>query len=320
MPTLHMVTETVDENSRFLIRQSTDMLNILGSMRSSLGGVDYAWQGQASYDFIYDLERILNQIEKQIYDLDDLSKRMNREVNQWLETDSAKFRFSDYYQLGYDLRDLPDDVKKVSGALFIINAFHKISPLRPNSVSIHGTIAKLKSVGFGPSQRIMKPETILKQLKGTISPVKGGVIAGLTDGLLTGIDSYFTGEYAGTSRALPAAITDGVVKGVVTGLVTALIIGAAGLFTAGIAAPIVAATAVIGITVIGGLVIDKFILDPMFRAWQKSDSHAQAVEGATRIGNNINNYLDYRVHKDINQVRSAFDNVFRSLNNAMVPS
>jgi hypothetical protein len=145
----------------------------------------------------------------------------------------------------------------------------------------------------------MSASSIQKQLLGSSGALTGGLLAGVTDGISTGVDTFFSGEYAGTSRAIPGAVVDGAVKGVVTGLVTAGLIALTG-------AAAVPAAATIAVCVVGGSLLNTFVVDPLFKVWQASHLHAQVVEGATRLSNDVANFFQYKVQSEMDFVRNSF--------------
>lgn len=316
MTILRMDTDAVEDTGRQILSRSTDLMKEVENLRYSSRILADSWESDSARYLCESFSDLIGRLERQVDLLDDLYQRVIREEQEWLQADNQGTKFSAYYQLEYDWKDLPGDVLKVGGALYIISKLHGI-PARPYSIPIHGPAWLLEKVGFGAHQRIMRPETITKQFMKSSAPVIGGGIAGVTDGVYTGVDSYRYGEYSGTSRAVPAAIVDGVVKGAMTGLVTAGLIFAASALTVG-AAPVVAGAAVIGTCVVGGFVLDKFLVDPVFKAFQGSQVHHEVVEGATQIGNQVQNFVSYGAQKGVIQVRSAFDRFIKALQPAAV--
>ncbi len=314
MAILHLDSDQVDENGIYLLRASTDILNQVGSLKNSIGRLRDAWSGDVANDTIWGLEGVAGQLESLSNQLDNLSRRIIQESQQWLAVDGSKQGFFSAWasNLGYDITDLPKDLAAIGGAGYIIATLHGIAA-RASSIPIHGPGWLLEAVGFGPHQRIMSPGAIQKQLLGSSAAFKGGLIAGLYDGAKTGIDTYFHGQYAGTSRALPAAVIDWAVKGLATGLVSAGLIALTGAIIGTAASPIIAGAAVIGVCVVGGLIIDKAIVDPLFKIWQKSHLHAELVEDVTRVTNNVSNYVRYKVQSGADKVRNAFSQFYKTL-------
>lgn len=307
MNIIQMDTEQVEELTRKLMRSATEIFDKGDSLRNSAQRLQNNWSGGRSDRITGQIRNISNQMNSLANQMDDLANLTHREIQQWLEVDGSKQSFFSKYwgNVKYNYSNLVGDVTKIGAVGYIISKFHDI-PTRPNSVSIHGPDWLVKSIGLNPNARVMKPETIQKQLLGSSAIWKGGLLAGVIDGGRTGWDTFLNGEYAGTSRAVPAAFVDSVVKGVATGVVTAGLIALTGVIIGTAAAPVAAAAATIGICVIGGAVINTFVVDPLFKVWQDSYAHDQAVEGAARIGNTVSNFVQHTVQTEIDRVRNAF--------------
>jgi len=312
MTTMHMDTDQVDELTRALIRSATDLKDQVDSLQYAIRRLQNSWLGDHADNTVNKISNISSELGSLADRMDHLAYLTIQESQQWMEADgSNQSIFSIWKQnLDYGFYDLGEDLTKLGGIAYIISTLHGIAE-RPNSVPIHGPDWLLKSVGFGPNQRIMSASSIQKQLLGSSAALKGGAIAGITDGIKTGIDTFRNGEYAGTSRALPAAVVDGAVKGVVTGLVTAGLIALTGAIIGTAAAPVAVAAATIGVCVVGG--INTFVVDPLFKAWQASHLHDQVVEGATRISNTVSNHLEYNVQSGIDRVRNSFSQFISSM-------
>ena len=307
MTTMHMDTDRVDELGRTMIRSATDLKDQVDSLQYAIRRLQNSWLGDHADTTVNKISNISSELGSLADRMDHLAYLTIQESQQWMEADgSNQSIFSAWKQnLNYSFGDLREDLTKFGGAAYIISTLHGVAA-RPNSVAIHGPDWLLKSVGFGPNQRIMSASSIQKQLLGSSAALKGGAIAGIMDGINTGIDTFRNGEYAGTSRALPAAVVDGAVKGVVTGLVTAGLIALTGAIIGTAAAPVAVAAATIGVCVVGGSVINTFVVDPLFKAWQASHLHTQVVEEATRISNDVSNYFQYNVQAGIDRVRNSF--------------
>lgn len=307
MTIIHMDTDQVDELGRTLMRSATDILDLEESLKYAALRLQSAWLGDRADQTKRQLNSVSSQLSSLANRMDDLAKLTIHESQQWLEVDGSKQSLGSawWQNVTYNFSDLKGDLTKFGGAAYIISTLHGVAT-RPNSVAIHGPEWLLKSVGFGPHQRIMSVSSIQKQLLGSSGALAGGLFAGVTDGINTGIDNFTSGEYAGTSRAFPAAVVDGAVKGVVTGLLTAGLIALTGAIIGTAAAPVAVAAATIGVCVVGGSLLNTFVVDPLFKVWQASHLHAQVVEGATRLSNDVANFFQYKVQSEMDFVRNSF--------------
>lgn len=319
MTIMHMDTDQVDELGRSMMCTATDIMDQVDTLQYAIRRIQNAWLGDRADSFVNKISDISSELGSLADRMDHLAYLTIQESQQWLEADGSNQNFLASYKksLEYDLFDLPEDLLKLGGVGYVIGTLHSI-PSRPNSIPIHGPDWLLKLIGFNPKQRIMTPKDIQKQLQGSKATLKGSVIAGVKEGIMTGYDTFNNGEYAGTSHALPDAFIDGVLKGVVTtgvayglGAITTVVIGTA-------ASPIIAGAAVIGISVIGSMAIDKLGVDPLFKIWQQSDLHDKAITGATRIANNVSNYVKYQVQSSVDYVRNSFSQFFNALNPAAI--
>ncbi len=319
MTSIHMDTDQVDKLGQCIMRSATDILDQVDTLQYAIRRLQNAWLGDRADNTVNKISNISNQLGSLADQMDNLARLTIHESQQWLDADgSNQSIFSTWKQnLEYSFGDLTQDLSKFGGVAYIISMLHGVAS-RPNSVAIHGPDWLLKSVGFGPKQRIMSSASIQEQLLGSSAAVSGDVVAGITDGIKTGVDTYFNGEYAGTSRALPAAVVDGAFKGVITGIVTGGLIALTGAIIGTAAAPVAVAAATIGVCVIGGSLINRFVADPLFKAWQASQLHDQVVEGATRVSNKVTNYFQYTIQSNIDQVRNSFSQFISSMAPAAV--
>jgi len=307
MTIIHMETEQVEDLARKLMRSATDFYDKGDAFRHSAQRLQSNWSGGRSDRITGQMRNVSNQIHSLADQMDDLADLTRREYQQWLEVDGSKKSFFSIYKdnVKYNWQKGIEDLTKIGAVGYIVSKFHTI-PTRPNSVPIHGPNWLLKSIGMNPHARVMRPETIQKQLLGSSAALTGGVIAGLADGYQTGKESLLYGEYAGTSRAIPAAVVDGAVKGIITGVITAGLIAATGAIIGAGAPLLLVAGATIAICVVVGSFINSFVADPLFRAWQGSNSHDKAVEGAARIGNTVTNFVQHNAQTGMDSVRNAF--------------
>lgn len=307
MTIIHMDTDQVDELGRTLMRSATDILDLEESLKYAALRLQNAWLGDHADQTRRQLNSVSSQLSSLANQMDDLAKMTIHESQQWLEVDgSNQSFFSEWWQnVQYSFSDLQEDLVKFGGVAYILSNLHGVAA-RPNSVAISGPGWLLEAVGFGSYQRIMSASAIQKQLLGSSSAFTGGLNAGIKDGINTGMDTFSSGEYAGTSRALPDAVVDGIVKGAVTGLITGGLITLTGAIIGTAAAPVAVAAATIGVCVVGGSLLNTFAVDPLFKIWQASHLHAQVVEGATRLSNDVTNFFQYKVQSEMDFVRNSF--------------
>lgn len=302
MTILHIDTDTVDAQGRSLLRQCTDMLDRVSSLRYSVRLLQNAWQGEAANNFSWDIDRVLNQVEYQVRQLDELSRRTNQEVNQWLDADAVKGSFTDYF----DFSVSKGDVERLFVGGYLATHL-RWSPLRPNSMIMTGPNAFREWVGIKGMTRVIKPGTLVKQM------ALLAYAENVAEGFGTARDTFFDPRYAGTTRAVPAAVIDGVVKTAILAAGTTALVIATGLIST-ISAPVwVVGGAIIGTWVVGGFLLDKMAQTPAWEAWQKSYVRDQAIEWGTQQVNEVKNFFQYQVSSSVQNVKQAFGGFVQGL-------
>ena len=321
MSIIHMETEQVEALASKLMRSATNFYEKGDAFRHSAQRLQSNWSGGRSDRITGQMRSVSNQIHSLANQIDDLANLTHREVRQWIEVDANRQSFLSRYLGGieYTWFDGVKNMIAIGGWGYVISKFHPIIG-RSNSVSIYGKNWFLEKVlHWNPYKRIVKPETIQKELLGSSAIWKGGLIAGAIEGGQKAWDTYLNGEYAGTSHAVPAALVDGAVMGVLAGVATAGLIAISGAIAG---PPIAVAAVTIGICVVGGIVVDKFIVDPLFNVWQGSELHDQVIEGrlleesifddkiiegTKRAGNWVKHAVQNRVQRDTDYIKNAFD-------------
>jgi WXG100 family type VII secretion target len=94
MTTIHMETEKVHALAKKLGTDGTQILANITSMQSSAASLRSTWQGGGADDFNADFGRLIKKIEGQIEDLQTLSMRLTREVDEWENVDQTGARQS----------------------------------------------------------------------------------------------------------------------------------------------------------------------------------------------------------------------------------
>ena len=299
---LHMDTDEVDAQGRMLLQQSTNMLDRVSSLRYAVSLLEGSWQGDAASSFHWEFNRLVNQLEQQVHQLDELSHRTIQEVRQWLDTDTVKGSFTDYFDPSLSR----DDLKYLFAGGYLATHL-RWSPLRPNSMIFTGPNWMREAVGIKEMTRVIKPATLVKQM----ALLAYG--ADLLEGIGAARDTYLDPQYAGTTRAAPAAIVDGVVKtAILAAGTTALVLATAAIST--ISAPaVVVGGAVIATWVVGGFLLDKMVQTPAWQAWQNSYARERAIEWGTRGAHEIKNFVQYQVDSGVMKAKQAFGSFFHQL-------
>jgi uncharacterized protein YukE len=91
MTTIHMETEKVQALAKKLDANGSHMLSNLSQTRSAASRLHFGWQGGNADDFNNDLNQLIKEIEDHAINLQTLSVRLSREVDEWQSTDQNGF-------------------------------------------------------------------------------------------------------------------------------------------------------------------------------------------------------------------------------------
>ena len=296
MAILHMQTEDVDEIGRTILRTSTDIQEKISALNYSIRSLSSAWQGDASESFVDDACSLVQRLQIQTEELDILSQRTVREVQQWLETDAIDSKFTDFF--GNPSFSLGDGKLLFAGGYLATHLTWSAS--FPTSMVFTGPNWMRKIVGIKEMTRVIKPTTLVKQMAVL------ALVANVTEGVYTGAQTYFDPRYAGTNRALPAAVLDGFVKTAILVGGTGILIGTTFLISTITAPAWIVGGAVIGTWVLGGMAIDKFAQTPLWNLWQKSYLRDQGIEKGTRYLNDAQNIVKQKLSDGKDLLKKAF--------------
>jgi uncharacterized protein YukE len=272
------------------------MRDTVSALSYSIRSLSSSWQGGAAENFIDEADQVLLRIQQHLEELDILSQRTVREVRQWVDTDTVKSSYSDFF--GNFSLSL-DDAKYLFAGGYLATHL-RWSPLRPNSMIFTGPNWMRETVGIKEMTRVIKPTTLVKQM------ALLAYAANVVEGAGAGIDTYNDSRYAGTNRAMPAAVLDGLVKTAILAGGTTLLVGATALITTISAPAVVVGGAVILTWVVGGFVLDKFVQTPLWDSWQSSYQRDQAIESVTRYANDAKNFVQQKLKDDAQTIKNAF--------------
>ena len=319
MAILHMDTNQVDEQGRSLLRSATDMFDKVSDLRYSANRLKDNWQGSTAGHVTGELESLAGRMENAVNQLDEFSRRVIQESQQWLEMDQGQAGVLDGYKPDFSMSN-PLDVFKtgvdVAAAVGLIANLGK-SAARSNSLIMGGPNILRALVGIKEGTRVIKPETLAQNLSGKAGIVGMiGVAVDVIDVAATAWQTYHDPRYIGSSRALPAAAVDAIFKGAMIG-VTSIAVGAAVGAAATIASPVIAGVAVIGLVVAGPILIDGLITNPAFNAWQKSHVRDQVIEWGARASDKVSDFARYQAHKGADTVKKAFNGFVKAIPKAI---
>ncbi len=296
MSVLHMETDTVDEQGRTILRVSTDMRDTVSALSYSIRSLSSSWQSDSAGNFIDEADQVLQRMQQKLEELDVLSQRTVQEVRQWVDTDTVKSSFSDFFG-NFSLSG--DDAMYLFAGGYLATHL-RWSPLRPNSMVFTGPNWMREAVGIKEMTRVIKPTTLVKQM------ALLAYAANVAEGVYTGVKTYNDPRYEGTNRAMPAAVLDGLVKTAILAGGTTLLVGATALITTISAPAVVIGGAVIATWVVGGFLLDKFAQAPLWDAWQSSYQRDQAIESVTRYANEAKNFAQQKLQDGVRAVKNAF--------------
>lgn len=303
MAILHMETDDADRCGRMILHSATDMLDRVESLRYTTRLLEGAWESPSSDQLITEMDRLLARIQQHVHQLDEISNRTIREVDQWLRTDEVNASFTDYFgNISLSL----DDAKYLFAGGYLATHL-RWSPLRPNSMVFTGPNWMRKLVGIKEATRVIKPTTLVKQM--ALLAYAENVV----EGIGAAKDTFYDPEYFGTTRAVPAAVVDGVAKTLILAAGTTALVAATALITTISAPAVVVGGLVIGTWVVGGFFLDKFVQTPAWQAWQESSLRDQAIEKGTRLVNSAKNIVEFQVQSGVQQVKQAFGSFFGRL-------
>lgn len=87
MTTLHLQTETGYETASALKQNAAKALEEAQALQQAIRNLTSAWQGSGQVEFTHEANVLANRIQEQIFELQSLADRLQREVQEWEEVD-----------------------------------------------------------------------------------------------------------------------------------------------------------------------------------------------------------------------------------------
>jgi uncharacterized protein YukE len=266
MAKIHMETENVRAVAKLLDQKAGDLENCRGNLIRARSRLAIAWSGGSrEKNFMSSFNSIISQLNAKANELQALSLRVYREVDEWEKVDSDG-KFTKNY-LGKYVDEILDvsneDVVRLLSTITIMTGL-KEGSYYAGEVIIKGSHALKEKVGFFPTLNHIRadhiPNTFLKKALTDITPLEIGLaVLDFGERAIKDWGKYEDGTEKATALAVDAAFVAAKTVGIhYTGYALASV--ATGLLVTAGAPAVAVATAGIavwwGVSYFGGKALD----------------------------------------------------------------
>ncbi|BAJ64627.1 MULTISPECIES: WXG100 family type VII secretion target [Anaerolinea] len=305
MNIIHMETDLVYEQGKKMMYTASDFFNLVDHLQNAIEDLRQAWSSPRATTYLLEIEKIHKDLVNQVHVLDELSRRVRQEVDEWIETDRTQSAYLTALRESFEITSSDLD-KVVAGA--VLSSTLQWSVKRPNSIIFTGNNWMRKALGIKEMVRVIKPSTLARGM------AIGGTIEALGSGISTSVESFLENGQQDISRGISAAVIDFNVKTILTGIGSVGIPVLLGGMVSVTGLPVIAGGAVIiGGSVLLGLAYSKFVEAPLWEMWKGSTLHEEAIESGKRAIDKISNAVSHLTSQFVQKTEKAFSNVIRGI-------
>lgn len=312
MTMIHMETELVYEQGRKMVYLASEMLTQSERLKFALSDLRMAWSGSGVATQLNELDRLIKALLSHAQQLDDLGKKVIREVDEWIHADRTESAYMSALKdtIGLSTGDV---TKAVAGVA--LAATLRWTAKRPASIVFTGPNWMRKAIGINEMIRVIKPSTL----------AKGMAIVGAAESVVAGggaaMDAFAEFRHEDAARAVSAAAVDGSFRTAIAAVGAVGIPLALGAIVGAVGLPVVAAGAVVvGGSVLLGLAYSKLVEAPVWELWKQSTLRTEVIETGKRSIDRVSNYVGNLKDRAVRGVNDAFLNFIKDITSSPSPS
>lgn len=305
MATIHMEVEKVYEQGRLMMYSASDILNIVDRLSFAVNALRDSWNGPGVAMHIQEMDRTIRSLLAHATELDDLGKRVMREVDEWVDADRTEAAYLSALNDTFSISR--KDTKKLWAAGVLATTL-RWTAKRPNSIVFTGPNWMREAIGVKEMTRVIRPSNLARGM------AMAGVIEAGVVGIDAAEDAFAEFWHEDLTRAISAATVDGVFHTALTAVGSAGIPLLLGAVVGAVGMPVVAAGAVVcGGSVLLSLAYSKFLEAPVWELWRQSTLRTEVIEASKRSIDRVVNAVGDLTTNAIQGVSGAFLNFIEGI-------